>query len=41
VARPAILDGRNALDAAAWRSAGWLYRGVGIGSADRLSLEFS
>lgn len=41
VARPAILDGRNALDAAAWRSAGWLYRGVGIGSVDRLSLEFS
>jgi UDPglucose 6-dehydrogenase len=24
-----ILDGRNALDAAKWRSAGWVYRGLG------------
>jgi UDPglucose 6-dehydrogenase len=25
-----ILDGRNALDAAGWRAAGWRYRGVGV-----------
>ncbi len=24
-----IVDGRNALDAAAWRAAGWTYRGLG------------
>jgi UDPglucose 6-dehydrogenase len=24
-----IIDGRNALDAAAWRAAGWTYRGMG------------
>lgn len=26
---PRILDGRNVLDAAKWRSAGWTYRGLG------------
>jgi UDPglucose 6-dehydrogenase len=31
VAREALLDGRNALDASRWRSAGWDYRGVGRG----------
>ena len=25
-----ILDGRNVLDSAAWRAAGWEYRGIGI-----------
>lgn len=29
VARPVIIDARNALDASAWRRAGWDYRGVG------------
>jgi UDPglucose 6-dehydrogenase len=29
VRRPRILDGRNALDAAAWREAGWSYRALG------------
>ena len=31
VARDAVIDGRNALDPARWRSAGWEYRGVGRG----------
>jgi len=26
---PRILDGRNALDVEAWRSAGWTYRALG------------
>jgi UDPglucose 6-dehydrogenase len=29
VANPVVVDGRNALDAAAWRAAGWTYRGLG------------
>jgi UDPglucose 6-dehydrogenase len=29
VAAPHIIDGRNVLDAAAWRAAGWTYRGLG------------
>lgn len=29
VRRPVIIDGRNALDAAAWRAAGWHYQGLG------------
>jgi UDPglucose 6-dehydrogenase len=29
VAAPRIVDGRNALDPAAWRSAGWTYRALG------------
>ncbi|MGA7206461.1 MAG: UDP-glucose/GDP-mannose dehydrogenase family protein [Specibacter sp.] len=29
VRRTAVLDGRNALDANAWRAAGWDYRGIG------------
>ena len=29
VASPLIVDGRNALDAEAWRAAGWTYRGLG------------
>ncbi len=29
VAIPQIVDGRNALDAVAWRSAGWTYRALG------------
>ncbi|WP_350002677.1 UDP-glucose/GDP-mannose dehydrogenase family protein [Pseudarthrobacter sp. WHRI 8279] len=29
VASPRILDGRNVLDAAKWRAAGWTYRGLG------------
>lgn len=29
VALPRILDGRNTLDAAKWRAAGWSYRGLG------------
>jgi UDPglucose 6-dehydrogenase len=29
VARPLLVDGRNALDPAAWRAAGWTYRGLG------------
>ena len=28
-ARPTVIDGRNVLDPAAWRSAGWTYRGMG------------
>ena len=30
VAQRRILDGRNVLDSAAWRAAGWEYRGIGI-----------
>ncbi len=29
VSVPRIIDGRNCLDAAAWRAAGWTYRGLG------------
>jgi len=29
VATPTVIDGRNVLDPAAWRSAGWTYRGLG------------
>jgi len=29
VAHPRILDGRNVLDPAAWRAAGWTYRALG------------
>ncbi len=29
VAQPRVLDGRNCLDSAAWRSAGWTYRALG------------
>lgn len=29
VARPIVVDGRNCLDADAWRSAGWTYYGMG------------
>lgn len=29
VASPLILDGRNVLDPAKWRAAGWIYRGLG------------
>jgi len=29
VSRPAIIDGRNALDPARWRAAGWTYRALG------------
>ncbi|MEY9874026.1 UDPglucose 6-dehydrogenase [Streptacidiphilus sp. MAP12-33] len=29
VARPCVVDGRNALDADAWRAAGWTYRALG------------
>ncbi|WP_375431237.1 UDP-glucose dehydrogenase family protein [uncultured Friedmanniella sp.] len=29
VAKPRMLDGRNALDAARWRAAGWTYRALG------------
>lgn len=29
VGSPRILDGRNVLDSAKWRAAGWLYRGLG------------
>jgi len=27
--RPAIIDGRNVLDPAQWRAAGWTYHGMG------------
>ena len=29
VETPVIIDGRNCLDAAAWRAAGWTYYGMG------------
>ncbi len=29
VAQPVVVDGRNVLDAARWRAAGWTYRGLG------------
>lgn len=29
VSRPAVVDGRNCLDPAAWREAGWTYRALG------------
>ena len=29
VASPVIIDGRNVLDPAAWRAAGWTYHGLG------------
>jgi UDPglucose 6-dehydrogenase len=31
VAAPVVIDGRNVLDPAAWRAAGWTYRGLGRG----------
>jgi UDPglucose 6-dehydrogenase len=33
VEQPAIVDGRNCLNPAKWRAAGWTYRGLGRGSA--------
>ncbi|MCU1631802.1 MAG: UDP-glucose 6-dehydrogenase [Micrococcaceae bacterium] len=33
VSRTAVLDGRNALPADIWRSAGWEYRGIGRGAS--------
>lgn len=33
VQRPVMLDGRNALDGAVWRAAGWEYHGVGRAAA--------
>jgi UDPglucose 6-dehydrogenase len=30
-----VIDGRNALDADAWRAAGWTYRGMGRAAANR------
>lgn len=33
VQRPVMLDGRNALDGAAWHAAGWEYHGVGRAAA--------
>ncbi|GAB4100811.1 UDP-glucose/GDP-mannose dehydrogenase family protein [Sinomonas halotolerans] len=35
VARPAIVDARNVLDADAWRAAGWDFRGLGTGDGVR------
>ena len=29
VSERSIIDGRNILDSAAWRAAGWTYRGLG------------
>ncbi|MBO1741176.1 UDP-glucose/GDP-mannose dehydrogenase family protein, partial [Leifsonia sp. TF02-11] len=29
VAQRVVIDGRNALDADAWKTAGWRYRGLG------------
>ncbi len=29
VSRRTIIDGRNALDADAWKAAGWRFRGIG------------
>jgi UDPglucose 6-dehydrogenase len=29
VKNPLVIDGRNTLDAAAWRAAGWTYQGLG------------
>jgi UDPglucose 6-dehydrogenase len=29
VATPAIVDGRNCIDPAQWRAAGWTYRALG------------
>lgn len=29
VGKPVVVDGRNKLDASAWRAAGWTYRGLG------------
>jgi UDPglucose 6-dehydrogenase len=37
VARRNIVDGRNALDPAAWRAAGWTYRALGV-AADPVGL---
>jgi UDPglucose 6-dehydrogenase len=39
VAQPRILDARNALNAEAWRHAGWTYRGFGAGSEPRRPVE--
>ena len=33
VARPNIIDGRNALDRAKWKSAGWHFRALGVTEA--------
>ncbi|HYI34691.1 MAG TPA: UDP binding domain-containing protein, partial [Glaciibacter sp.] len=29
VRRPSVIDGRNSYDSAAWRTAGWTYKGLG------------
>jgi UDPglucose 6-dehydrogenase len=34
VARPLVIDGRNRLDAARWREAGWTYRGMGLAAEE-------
>ena len=33
VSRPNIIDGRNALDRAKWKSAGWHFRALGVTEA--------
>ena len=33
VAHPIIIDGRNALDRAKWKSAGWHFRALGVTEA--------
>jgi UDPglucose 6-dehydrogenase len=35
VRSPSVIDGRNCLDASAWRAAGWAYRGLGRPSHGR------
>lgn len=41
VAKRNIVDGRNALDAARWRQAGWEYRAPGVGTGTRSSSSFA
>ncbi|GHI07616.1 UDP-glucose dehydrogenase family protein [Streptomyces cellostaticus] len=36
VSAPRVLDGRNCLDPAAWRQAGWTYRALGRGTGHRI-----
>ena len=40
VARRIIVDGRNALNPACWRAAGWQYLGLGRGGPSRPQLWF-
>jgi len=41
VGTPVVIDGRNALDPARWRAAGWRVIGLGAGAHPRVPMEVS